>query len=70
MLNIGGLHIPYSVVSLVTLTVQNSALTILLHYVRPLCSSSKFTLTCWNSLARRRMRSRTLPLLPCCSMRS
>ena len=33
MLSIGGLRVPYSVVSLVTLTVQNSALTILLHYV-------------------------------------
>lgn len=33
-LNLGGVQVPYSLISLVTLTVQNSALTILLHYVR------------------------------------
>lgn len=39
MLNLGGLQVPYSLISLVTLTVQNSALTILLHYVSSsLCS--------------------------------
>lgn len=33
MLHLGSIQVPYSLVSLVTLTVQNSALTILLHYV-------------------------------------
>lgn len=33
-LSVGPYSIPYSLISLVTLTVQNSALAILLHYVR------------------------------------
>lgn len=66
VLSLGGLRVPYSAVSLVTLTVQNSALAILLHYVRASLQAIKATLSRLTSLARRPMPSRTLQLQRSC----
>lgn len=74
-LNLAGLQVPYSLISLVTLTVQNSALTILLHYVwsslllwsYTSCHDADICSHTHHSLAQLPMRSPTLQRQLSCS---